>query len=246
MIKRLYLLLFFTLLLVSSVVFAEPLERGSRIGQYSVIRLLGKGSMAEVYLVQAPDKKRYALKYFYPKSVDEALREQSIAKSLNSQDIVKMYDSGSSYIVMQYIEGDTINRVKKGSLTKKETLKAIDTLVQSIGYALSQGYIHTDLWPKNFFIDKKKQLKVIDLGSFELLPEDRSLGQYCVYVIALKNVIGDLIELGDFSSSEKQELLDAIDEVQQRSSDYELLVQNRAVIQAAIESIWTQIYTQTT
>lgn len=71
-----------------------------------------------------------------------------------------------SNIVLDYIDGQTLFKIKKGQISDKNSLKAALQLVDALSYALTLNFLHLDLHEGNVMLDKDSQLMVIDLASF--------------------------------------------------------------------------------
>jgi serine/threonine protein kinase len=105
-----------------------------------------------------------------------------ISQRLDHPNIVRIYDlyeeekegEKHTYLVMEWIEGKTLDQVARGSLTKQQALKDVYSLIDVLIYALEQGYIHEDLYSANLMIDREGNLKLIDLNSFSELEEGNS------------------------------------------------------------------------
>src|SRR4051795_4419127 len=97
----------------------EPQTPNAQIGRYEIVRELGRGGMAIVYLARQPDLDRHvALKEMAafglhdPKMVHRFLREAQIAASLSDPNIVTVHDSlvenGTPYIAMEYLAAGSL------------------------------------------------------------------------------------------------------------------------------------------
>ena len=110
-------------------------KTGDRIKQYEIEKLLGKGGMGEVYLAQDTKlDRKVAIKFLPPElETDELtqtrfIREAKAAAALDHPFICKVYESGEangiSYIVMEYIEGQTLReRLESKPLSLNESLR---------------------------------------------------------------------------------------------------------------------------
>lgn len=132
-----------------------------QIPGYTIIRELGKGGMATVYLaVQESFGRQVALKVMAPHLAAEpgfAARFDSEAKmvaALSHPHIVTVYDVGSfnnyHYLAMEYhTGGDLSDRIERHDITPAQALKIIKQLSDALGMAHSKGVVHRDIKPDN-------------------------------------------------------------------------------------------------
>lgn len=146
------------------------------IGRYEVIKELGQGGMALVYLARDPlTKRQVAVKVlprqftFEPQFRARFQREAEVIATLEHAAIVPMYDFGEyedqPYIVMRYISGGSLgDRLTNGTLPIPE----IGTLFQRIGsaidYAHRAGVVHRDIKPGNILFDVQGEASLSDFG----------------------------------------------------------------------------------
>ena len=154
------------------------ITKGQKINdRYEVIKSIGEGGMANVYLGQDTilDRK-VAIKVLRgdlandEKFIRRFQREALSASSLSHPNIVEMYDvgedNGSHYIVMEYIEGKTVKQLlkKRGSLTVSEAVDIMLQLTDGIAHAHDSYIIHRDLKPQNIMIQEDGKIKITDFG----------------------------------------------------------------------------------
>jgi eukaryotic-like serine/threonine-protein kinase len=149
---------------------------GQRISHYQILSRLGSGGMGEVYL--AEDLKlarKVAIKFLPPALMadEEArrrlLREARAAAALDHPNICTIYEvgdeAGRSFIVMQYIEGETLaERIKRERLNSSEALDIAIQVAEALQEAHLQGIIHRDIKPQNIMLTARGQVKVLDFG----------------------------------------------------------------------------------
>ncbi|MBQ7105612.1 MAG: Stk1 family PASTA domain-containing Ser/Thr kinase [Bacilli bacterium] len=154
------------------------ITKGQKINdRYEIIKSIGEGGMANVYLAQDTilDRK-VAIKVLRgdlandEKFIRRFQREALSASSLSHPNIVEMYDvgedNGSHYIVMEYIEGKTVKQLlkKRGNLTVSEAVDIMLQLTDGISHAHDSYIIHRDLKPQNIMIQEDGQIKITDFG----------------------------------------------------------------------------------
>ena len=154
------------------------ITKGQKINdRYEIIKSIGEGGMANVYLAQDTilDRK-VAIKVLRgdlandEKFIRRFQREALSASSLSHPNIVEMYDvgedNGNHYIVMEYIEGKTLKQLlkKRGNLTVSEAVDIMLQLTDGISHAHDSYIIHRDLKPQNIMIQEDGQIKITDFG----------------------------------------------------------------------------------
>lgn len=154
------------------------IAKGQKINErYEVIRSIGEGGMANVYLgYDTILDRNVAIKVLRGDlSTDEKFvrrfqREALSASSLSHPNIVEMYDVGEDdgiyYIVMEYIEGQTLKQLlkKRGTLTLSEAIDIMLQLTDGMAHAHDAYIIHRDLKPQNIMIQDDGQIKITDFG----------------------------------------------------------------------------------
>lgn len=154
------------------------ISKGQKINdRYEIIRSIGEGGMANVYLGYDEILGRnVAIKVLRgdlsndEKFVRRFQREALSASSLSHPNIVEMYDVGEDnglyYIVMEYIEGKTLKQLlkKRGNLTLSEAIDIMVQLTDGMAHAHEAYIIHRDLKPQNIMIEDDGQIKITDFG----------------------------------------------------------------------------------
>lgn len=146
-------------------------------GRYVIEREIGQGGMAIVY--KAKDEllnRTVAIKVLRPefKQDEEFIKrfdtEAKSAAALNHQNIVSIHDvgihEGLHYIVMEYIEGETLKDLitKSGKLPWRKALKFASQICSALSQAHAKKVIHRDIKPHNIMVTEDGTLKVMDFG----------------------------------------------------------------------------------
>ncbi len=152
-----------------------PLAAGTRLGPYEIIAPIGAGGMGEVYSARDTRLDRtVALKILPPHLADAPEvrqrfeREARAVSSLNHPNICALYDigrqDGTDYLVMEYIEGETLaKRLERGPLAPAELSRIAIQICEALEKAHRQGVIHRDLKPGNVMLTKSGA-KLLDFG----------------------------------------------------------------------------------
>lgn len=154
------------------------IAKGQKINdRYEIIRSIGEGGMANVYLAyDVILDRKVAVKVLRgdlaedEKFVRRFQREAIAASSLNHPNIVEVYDVGEDdgkyYIVMEYVDGKTLKSLikKRGALTLPEVVDIMLQLTSAIAHAHESYIIHRDIKPQNVIILEDGRVKVMDFG----------------------------------------------------------------------------------
>ncbi len=152
--------------------------KGQKINdRYEIIRLIGEGGMANVYLAYDTILERnVAIKVLRGDLADDEKfvrrfqREALSASSLSHPNIVEMYDvgedNGNFYIVMEYINGKTLKQLikKRGHLTVSESIDIMCQLTDGLAHAHDSYIIHRDIKPQNIMVLEDGLVKITDFG----------------------------------------------------------------------------------
>ena len=152
--------------------------KGQKVNdRYEIIRVIGEGGMANVYL--ANDlilNRKVAVKVLRgdlsndEKFVRRFQREALSASSLNHPNIVEMYDVGEDdgdfYIVMEYVEGKNLKQLikRRTRLSISEVIDIMKQLTDGIAHAHDSFIIHRDIKPQNILILDNGLVKITDFG----------------------------------------------------------------------------------
>ncbi len=159
------------------------ITKGQKINdRYEIIRSIGEGGMANVYLaLDTILDRRVAVKVLRgdlandEKFVRRFQREAISASSLSHPNIVEMYDvgedDGNYFIVMEYVEGKSLKSLikKRGGLTLPEVLDIMLQLTDGIACAHNSYIIHRDIKPQNILVLDDGRVKITDFGIAQAL-----------------------------------------------------------------------------
>ncbi len=146
-----------------------------KIPGYEILREIGQGGMATVYLARHIKLEReVALKIMSPALAadptfgDRFSKEARIVAQLEHPGIVGIYDVGNygtyHYMSMQYVPGgDLTEKIKKG-LSVKKSLEILRKVAVALDFAHRKGYVHRDLKPENILFDEKGRPMLTDFG----------------------------------------------------------------------------------
>src|SRR6266446_858107 len=116
-----------------------PLSLGDRLGPYEILALTGKGGMGEVYRAHDSRLNRdVAIKVSNAQFTERFTREARAIAALNHTNICHLYDVGPNYLVMEYVEGETL----VGPLPIQEALPILYQLIDGIEAAHEKNIIH--------------------------------------------------------------------------------------------------------
>jgi serine/threonine-protein kinase len=148
---------------------------GENVGPYRIIEQLGQGGMATVYKAYHAALDRYvALKVLHPAfQADEHFlkrfeREAKAVAKLEHPNIVPVYDfaqhGGRPYLVMKFIEGDTLKARLRSGLSIPEGLRIAEAAGAALSFAHRTGILHRDIKPSNFLLSPDGSVYLADFG----------------------------------------------------------------------------------
>jgi len=153
------------------------------LGEFRILRRLGKGGMAEVYLAeQSSLKRQVAIKVLQAHLLDEKdqvlikrfEQEATAAGGLSHPNIVQVYmvgdQDGIHYIAQEYVEGPNLKEFvqKKGPPDLKLALHIMRQTAAALQAAAEAGIVHRDIKPENIMLTRKGEVKVADFGLAQL------------------------------------------------------------------------------
>lgn len=153
-------------------------------GHYRLIEFIGQGAMAKVYKAYQEGLNRYvAIKILRTSLIDDDvfqerfLREARHIAALHHPNIVQVYDYGNKdgdcYIVMEFIEGETLesklSQLGQEKLPMTQCLEIIRETGRALAYAHQQGMIHRDIKPGNIMLTPRGRIVLMDFGLAKLV-----------------------------------------------------------------------------
>lgn len=164
---------------------------------YSVIKMLGRGSFARVYLAKSlVTGERFAVKAFskeyienQDKGRESLLIELDILRELDHPNMIKFLEihetQHSLYLVMEVLEGGEIFSLSDGKLSPENAYEIVKSLLEGIKYLDRKGIIHRDLKPSNIVLKHKNRslkenvIKIVDFGLSSFINVDEYLYKRC-------------------------------------------------------------------
>ncbi|HEY3543634.1 MAG TPA: Stk1 family PASTA domain-containing Ser/Thr kinase [Gaiellaceae bacterium] len=146
-------------------------------GRYTVVRKLGAGGMANVYLAEDQELgRRVAIKILNDRHanddqfVERFRREAKNAAALSHPNIVSIYDRGEAegtyYIAMEYVDGRSLKEliVSRGPAPLTVAVEYARQILSALRFAHRHGIVHRDIKPHNALVDAEGRVKVTDFG----------------------------------------------------------------------------------
>ncbi len=159
----------------------------SVISHYHILQRLGAGGMGEVYLAEDTRlNRKVAIKLLPPESTSDPqarkrlIREAQSAAALDHPNICAIHEvgeaDGRSFIVMQYVEGETLaDFIRRKPLELPQFLGIAAQVADALAEAHSRQIIHRDIKPQNIMITARGQVKVLDFGLAKVVKDKDAL-----------------------------------------------------------------------
>ncbi|MBI4587190.1 MAG: protein kinase [Planctomycetes bacterium] len=186
---------------VRSLVSAEPISPLARLGDFQIIREIGRGGMGIVYEAwQVPLARRVAIKVLPAglladeKAVARFRREAQVAARLQHENIVKVFglgiEDGVPYFAMEFVEGKTLRQIygrpegmdsiesagrnRVPAAECRRLAEAFAAVAEGLHHAHGMGVIHRDLKPSNLILeDRFGRLRILDFGLARMEGQDQ-------------------------------------------------------------------------
>jgi hypothetical protein len=176
------------------------LSASRKLGKYEIVRKLGRGGMADVYLARDPESNRDVALKLVEHIADSETRDVIEAErrgaglqhelAIVDSRVVRVYESGDIdgffYVAMEYIDGQDLAELMRGgplavefacdcAIAVAETLDHAHNLETVSDGRHFQGIVHGDIKPKNIRIDSHGNVRVLDFGIAKALSMSRRL-----------------------------------------------------------------------
>lgn len=154
---------------------AEVNEGSVVDNRYRVLRRIGSGGMADVWLAEdAHLQRQVALKVLHRRFLQDRefvarfQREAEHAAGLQHPNIVAVFDRGEddgvNYIAMRYVQGPTLKELIDRGLTPDQAVALVRQVLEGARFAHRNGIVHRDLKPQNVIVDEEGKAVVTDFG----------------------------------------------------------------------------------
>jgi eukaryotic-like serine/threonine-protein kinase len=165
---------------------AVSVAAGEMVGPYRLIRELGSGGTASVWLAERADglvQRQIALKLPHLGIIDRGLaeriaRERNILAGLEHPNIARLYDAGVDakgrpYLAIEYVDGLSPDQYcQKHSLGMRDRLTLFVGIARAVAYAHARLVVHRDLKPSNVLVTATGEVRLLDFGIARLLQSD--------------------------------------------------------------------------
>lgn len=176
---------------------------------YQIISRIGEGGMGTVFLAEHTGlRKKVALKIISntvlnKDTISRFIREARTLAQLEHPNIVQVHDVGSEdgqyYLVMQYIEGTTLQqKILQEKLSYSEKLNILLQVSEAIAFAHERQIIHRDIKADNVLISRSGEVKLADFGLAKLFNNDSTEAQLTVsgQILGTPDYLAPEISLG--------------------------------------------------
>jgi eukaryotic-like serine/threonine-protein kinase len=165
---------------------------GEMVGPYRLLRPLGEGGMASVWLAERadwPKERRVALKlphHVWRRAglLERFARERAILAGLEHPNIARLYDAGMTvegepYLALEYVEGPPIDRYCRGpdgtaNIDVAERVRLFLQVARAVAYAHGKLVLHRDLKPANILVAPDGSVRLLDFGIAKLLEDGQA------------------------------------------------------------------------
>ena len=163
--------------------YATELSALSQVGPYRLLREIGQGGMASVWLAERADgllERQVALKLPHQSwggasFADRMARERNILASLTHPNIARLYDAGIAadgrpFLALEYVAGLPIDAYARArQLAVRERIGLVVQVARAVAHAHARLVVHRDLKPSNILVDEQGQAHLLDFGIAKLI-----------------------------------------------------------------------------
>jgi len=194
---------------------------GKRVGDYEILRLIGRGGVGLVFEARQDRPRRIvALKLLRPEFASDEVRrrfdvEAELLALLEHPGIARIYAAGTvdtqlgpqSFLAMELVEGRTLlDYAADEELSARERVRLVAAVCEAMQHAHERGVIHRDLKPGNVLVDGAGRTKVLDFGVARATNADLDVETLCTHAGA---VVGTLAYMSPEQANGDSERLDA-------------------------------------
>jgi TolB-like protein/Tfp pilus assembly protein PilF/predicted Ser/Thr protein kinase len=138
-----------------------PFTAGEKVGPYKILAAIGEGGMGQVWKARDTRLNRLvALKMLKAEHAGRFKSEARAVAALNHPHVCQLYDVGPDYLVLEYVEGNSL----KGPLPIEDTVRLAIQIASALEEAHHRGVLHRDLKPENIMVTVAGTVKVLDFG----------------------------------------------------------------------------------
>jgi serine/threonine-protein kinase len=161
---------------------------GRVLGDYQLLRRLGRGAMADVYLAEQRSlSRKVAIKVLKVELAGDEMyirrfrNEAQAAAALVCAQIVQIHEvgylDGVHYIVQEYVDGQNLSELlaSRGPVTTRQAIDIMRQATLALHRAARQGIIHRDIKPENIMISRQGEVKVADFGLARIVQEGQAV-----------------------------------------------------------------------
>src|SRR6186713_1493627 len=176
--------------------------RGSRLGRFEILELLGAGGMGEVYRARDSRLGREVALKLLPEPFARDTqrlarfeRETQVLASLNQPNIAALHEivslEGTHALVLELVEGETLSeRIERGALPVPEALGIAAQIATALDAAHERGIVHRDLKPGNVKLRPDGTVKLLDFGIAKVLDPTATTGNPAAVTLTAAEVPG--------------------------------------------------------
>lgn len=156
-----------------------------QVGRYEILEIIGKGAHGRVARAHDPLIGRLVAIKLFPKELahgtarERFIKEARVAGQISHPGIITLHDMGidegsqTPYLVMEYIDGQPLDRIlDKGSIPFQKACAWAGQVATALGVAHRKGVIHGDVKPANMFITNDGHVKLMDFGMARMASQD--------------------------------------------------------------------------